>query len=114
MNSPPHILAVDDKPDNLRLIVDMLKEMDYMIRPVKSGRTALRAAQSDPPDLILMDILMPDMGGYETCERMKANPLTKDIPVIFVSALDDSFDKIRAFQAGGAHVQGLGGNHRRG
>ncbi len=106
MNNPPHILAVDDKPNNLRLIVDMLKEMDYMVRPVKSGRTALRAAQSDPPDLILMDILMPDMDGYETCKRMKANPLTKDIPVIFVSALDDSFDKIRAFQAGGVDYVG--------
>ena len=95
------ILVVDDNPDNLRLLVGILKSMNFKVRPVKDGRTALKSAISNPPDLILMDILMPRMNGYETCARMKADDRTREIPVIFVSALDASFDKVKAFKAGG-------------
>ncbi len=96
-----HILIVDDKPDNLRLLVGILRDMNFKVRPAKDGQTALDSAISDPPDLILMDILMPGMDGYETCTLMKADGRTRDIPVIFISALDAPFDKIRAFRTGG-------------
>ncbi len=103
--SPPaqpfNILIVDDIPDNLRLLVGLLTEQGYKTRPVPSGKLALTAAQGMPPDLILLDIKMPDMDGYTVCEQLKADVRTADIPVIFLSALNDVFDKVRAFQVGG-------------
>ncbi|MDM8540954.1 response regulator [Desulfococcaceae bacterium HSG7] len=95
------ILAVDDNPDNLRLLADILKKMNFKVRPAKDGQTALKSAISNPPDLILMDILMPGMDGYETCAHIKADDRTREIPVIFVSALDASLDKVKAFKVGG-------------
>ncbi|ETR70877.1 MAG: histidine kinase [Candidatus Magnetoglobus multicellularis str. Araruama] len=95
------ILVVDDKPDNLRLIMGMLKDMDFNVRPAKDGQTALKSAKSYPPDLILLDILMPDMDGYETCRQLKADDRLDDIPVIFISALNEPFDKVKAFKIGG-------------
>ena len=95
------ILVVDDKPDNLRLIMGMLKDMDFNVRPAKDGQTALKSAKSYPPDLILLDILMPDMDGYETCRQLKADDRLNDIPVIFISALNEPFDKVKAFKIGG-------------
>ncbi len=95
------ILAVDDNPDNLRLLAGILKKMNFKVRPAKDGQTALKSAISNPPDLILMDILMPGMDGYETCTHMKADNRTREIPVIFVSALDASLDKVKAFKVGG-------------
>ena len=97
----PNILAVDDTPDNLQLLAGMFKEQGYRIRPVPSGALALQAARSEPPDLILLDVTMPEMDGYEVCERLKADEKLKDIPVIFISALNEIMDKVKAFQAGG-------------
>lgn len=95
------ILVVDDNPDNLRVLSMMLTENDYKVRPAPSGALALRSAGSRPPDLILLDINMPEMNGYEVCRRLKENPATAHVPVIFISALDDTADKVKAFKAGG-------------
>lgn len=95
------ILVVDDTPANLQLLTVMLKERGYKVRPAPSGAMALRAAQITPPDLVLLDINMPEMDGYEVCARLKADARLRDIPVLFISALTDSQDKVRAFQAGG-------------
>jgi len=99
-NKPSHILIVDDNPENLRLLVNILQNEGYIVRPARNGLTALNSARSDRPDLILLDILMPKMDGYETCRRLKADIRAKHIPVIFISALSDSFDKVKAFDAG--------------
>lgn len=99
--SKGNIVVVDDSPVNLRLIVDMFKIKGYEVRPVPSGKLALTAIQNLPPDLILLDIMMPEMDGYEVCEKLKADPRTKDIPIIFVSALDAVLDKVKAFEMGG-------------
>ena len=95
------ILIVDDTPANLRLLSQMLAEQGFQVRPVPDGALALAAVQVEPPDLILLDIRMPDMSGYEVCERLKADGRTADIPIIFISALDAVQDKIKAFAAGG-------------
>jgi sigma-B regulation protein RsbU (phosphoserine phosphatase) len=95
------ILVVDDTPANLRLLSQMLNEQGYKVRPVLDGRLALAAAQAKPPDLILLDIRMPDLNGYQVCERLKAESQTKDIPIIFISALDAIQDKVKAFKVGG-------------
>ena len=96
-----NILVVDDKPDNLRLLSAMLSQLGYEVRKVINGQTALKTAQAAPPDLILLDIMMPDMNGYEVCQHLKASPITRDIPVIFISALDEVLDKVKAFAVGG-------------
>ncbi len=95
------ILVVDDTPANLQVLAGMLKDRGYKVRPVPSGKLALLAAQRDPPDLILLDINMPDMNGYEVCEKLKADEKLKGIPVIFISALTDQLDKVKAFAIGG-------------
>lgn len=105
MNAAPapgaNILVVDDTVENLRLLSVMLGAQGYEVRPVTNGRQALQAVERDPPDLILLDINMPGMNGYEVCERLKANQALKDIPVIFLTALGDVADKVRAFDVGG-------------
>lgn len=95
------ILIVDDTLANLQLLVSILKEEGYKVRPANSGRLALQAIAQKRPDLILLDIKMPDMDGYQVCETLKNNPQTEDIPIIFISALSDAHDKVRAFQVGG-------------
>ncbi|GAK54893.1 PAS modulated sigma54 specific transcriptional regulator, Fis family [Candidatus Vecturithrix granuli] len=95
------ILIVDDTPDNLRLLAGILEEQGYDIRPASSGSRALAAVQSERPDLILLDIKMPDMSGYEVCEQLKAAEETRDIPVIFISALQDMPEKVKGFALGG-------------
>ncbi|MBD2016901.1 response regulator [Microcoleus sp. FACHB-53] len=95
------LLVVDDTPDNLRLLSTMLSEQGYKVRKVRSGPLALRVVSVALPDLILLDINMPQMNGYEVCEKLKADPKTSVIPVIFISALDDVWDKVRAFEVGG-------------
>ena len=100
-NIPASILIVDDMPANSHLISRMLTEGGYEARVAVNGKQALDAALIDPPDLILMDIMMPAMNGYETCQHLKANPRTRDIPVIFISALGETFNKVRAFEVGG-------------
>lgn len=95
------ILVVDDTPANLQLLTVMLKERGYKVRPVLSGKLALLAASRQPPDLILLDINMPEMDGYEVCMKLKANPRLADIPVIFISANSETMDKVMAFSVGG-------------
>lgn len=97
----PSILIVDDTPANLQILSDMLRERGYKVRPVSSGKLALQAAIASPPDLILLDITMPEMDGYEVCERLKAQENLHGIPVIFISALNETMDKVKAFSVGG-------------
>ena len=97
----PNILVVDDTPLNLLLLVDILSKGGYQVSPVNSGEQALAAVKNSLPDLILLDIMMPDMDGYEVCERLKEDELTQNIPIIFISALGGTSDKIRAFDVGG-------------
>lgn len=98
----PDILIVDDTPENLRLLTRMLTKRGYKVRQAKSGMMALQSVATLPPDLILLDIMMPGMDGYEVCQRLKANPQSAEIPVIFLSALNGVLDKVKAFQMGGA------------
>jgi sigma-B regulation protein RsbU (phosphoserine phosphatase) len=95
------ILIVDDTPANLQLLTKMLSDEGYRVRPVPNGAMALSAALLEPPDLVLLDIKMPEMDGYAVCEQMKAEEKMRDIPIIFISALDATQDKVKAFQAGG-------------
>jgi diguanylate cyclase (GGDEF)-like protein/PAS domain S-box-containing protein len=95
------ILVVDDAPDNLRVLSATLSAQGYEVRCAKNGSMALVGAQASPPDLILLDINMPDMDGYEVCQYIKADEKTREIPVIFLSAFDDVLDKVKAFKAGG-------------
>ncbi len=95
------ILIVDDTPANLQLLSKMLSEQGFRVRPVPNGSLALRVAKVEPPDLVLLDIRMPDMDGYTVCEHLKADEKTRDIPIIFISALDAIQDKVKAFQVGG-------------
>lgn len=96
-----NILVVDDTPENLRLLAGILSEKGYQVRPVPNGKLALSAAQKIPPDLVLLDIMMPEMDGYQVCQQLKASEITKDIPVIFISAINDVLDKVKAFAVGG-------------
>jgi phosphoserine phosphatase RsbU/P len=99
--SPASILVVDDVSANLRVLTGMLKDRGYKVRPVPSGELALLAARKDPPDLILLDINMPEMNGYEVCQHLKAEETLRGIPVIFISALNENLDKVKAFAIGG-------------
>lgn len=96
------ILIVDDTPENLRLLSAMLTQQGYDIRSVTDGATALMGIEAQSPDLVLLDISMPEMNGYEVCQWLKANPLTQTIPVIFISALHEAIDKVKAFAVGGS------------
>ena len=95
------ILLVDDLPENLQLLSELLMQLGYSVRSVTNGNMALKTLHAKQPDLILLDIKMPDMDGYQVCSRLKAVENLKDIPVIFISALDDTFDKVKAFECGG-------------
>lgn len=94
-------MVIDDTPINLQLLTAMLTQRGFRVRPLTSGRAAIAAAQAEKPDLILLDVAMPDMNGYTTCERMKEIPSLKEVPILFLSALSQTDDKIRAFKAGG-------------
>ncbi len=94
------VLVVDDNPANLRLMVKVLRDGGYTVRVAPGGRLGLESVQARPPDLVLLDIRMPDMDGYEVCRRLKADPATGDIPVIFLSALREPADKVRGFAEG--------------
>jgi CheY-like chemotaxis protein len=95
------IFIVDDNAHNLALLSGILQDAGYEVRAANSGRRALQMAERQPPELILLDISMPEIDGYEVCRRLKQDPALAPIPVIFVSALDDVFDKVKAFEAGG-------------
>lgn len=94
------ILIVDDTLDNLRLLSTLLAEQGYEVRSVTNGATALMGMQAQPPDLILLDINMPGMSGYQVCQHLKSDPKTQEIPVIFISALNEVVDKVKAFSIG--------------
>ncbi len=96
-----NLLVVDDTPDNLRLLSAMLSEQGYKVRKALNGQMALKTVSQVPPDVILLDINMTGINGYEVCQTLKSNEKTKDIPVIFISALDDILDKVKAFEVGG-------------
>jgi two-component system, sensor histidine kinase and response regulator len=100
-SSKGDILIVDDIPDNLRLLSAMLTAQGYEVRSVKSGSAALMGIQGQPPDLLLLDIAMPGINGYEVCQQLKSYPSTQNIPIIFMSALNEAFDKVKAFAIGG-------------
>ncbi|MCL5005038.1 MAG: SpoIIE family protein phosphatase [Acidobacteria bacterium] len=100
-DNPANVLLVDDTPANLQVLGGMLKEQGCIVRPVPSGKLAIRFAEADPPDIILLDIMMPEMDGYEVCRRLKQMERLKNIPVIFISALHETVDKVKAFSAGG-------------
>ncbi|MEM7595029.1 MAG: EAL domain-containing protein [Cyanobacteria bacterium P01_A01_bin.83] len=95
------ILVVDDVADNLQILATTLRKQGYQVRCAKNGSTAVRGAKTILPDLILLDIKMPDLDGYQVCQKLKANEQTRDIPIIFLSALDDVLDKVKAFEVGG-------------
>ncbi len=96
-----NILIVDDTPGHLHLLSQILHDEAYHVQSTDNGVRALQIAQAAPPDLILLDIMMPDMTGYQVCERLKADERTRDIPIIFISALGATRDKVKAFTAGG-------------
>lgn len=101
MLQPASVLVVDDTTENLRLLVSILQPQGYEVRPVTSGIQALSAAEHDPPDLVLLDVNMPEMSGYEVCVAFKARPELREIPIIFLTALGDIADKVKAFSVGG-------------
>ncbi|RZM82785.1 sensor histidine kinase [Leptolyngbya iicbica] len=99
-NAADSILIVDDVPDNIRLLSEILKDEGFAVRQAVSGNLALMSVAANPPDLILLDINMPEMDGYEVCRRLKDCEASRNIPVIFLSALDDVTDKVKSFDLG--------------
>jgi signal transduction histidine kinase len=97
----PDIIIVDDIPDNIRFLSSFLVEQGYNVRKAINGQMALKAIAALTPDLILLDVNMPDLNGYEVCRSLKENALTNAVPVIFLSAGNDVIDKVKAFQVGG-------------
>ncbi len=97
----PYVLLVDDNPKNLQILSNFLRDSNYRTAIAKSGESALESISIEQPDLILLDIMMPVMDGFEVCQRLKDNPETRDIPVIFVTALTETNNKLRGFHAGG-------------
>lgn len=104
--APGDILVVDDTPENITVLRDILVRAGHRVRPALSGMLALRAIEAQPPDLVLLDIMMPGLDGYETCRRLKSTPSGVDIPVLFISALDAAEDKMKAFHTGAVDYVG--------
>ena len=96
-----NILIVDDIPANLKVLGDILKSEGFRVRPVPSGKLALQVIEKEKPDLIILDIMMPEMDGYEVCRQIKSNQLFNEIPIIFISALNETGDVVKALKAGG-------------
>ena len=101
MEKKETILIVDDTPNNLRILSQILSDAGYIVRPCPSGKLALKAARAQIPSLILLDIVMPEMDGYEVCKILKTDTKTENIPILFISALDDLSNKMKAFEVGG-------------
>ena len=95
----PSVLVVDDSPKNVDLLINTLKD-NYRLKIAQNGPLALDYAEKNHPDLILLDIMMPEMDGFEVCSRLKAAPETKDIPVVFLTAMSETDDKTRGFEMG--------------
>ncbi len=100
-NTDSTVLVVDDNPTNLRLLAGILKEHRYKIRLAPNGRRALATIRKEAPDIVLLDIMMPGMDGFEVCRHLKVDQGTAGIPVIFISALNETIDKVKAFSMGG-------------
>ena len=100
-NRNPTILVVDDEPNNLRVLSTILTKHGYKVQKAIGGNLAVSAASTAPPDLILLDIMMPQINGYEVCKKLKSIDETRKIPVIFLSGLDQTTDKVKAFESGG-------------
>ncbi|MDP3073113.1 MAG: hybrid sensor histidine kinase/response regulator [Opitutaceae bacterium] len=98
---PETILIVDDTPANLGVLADTLGSAGYQLMVAEDGEEALAQAAQTQPDLVLLDVMMPGIDGFETCRRLRARPANKDLPVIFMTALTETADKVRAFEAGG-------------
>ncbi|HEX7238887.1 MAG TPA: response regulator, partial [Longimicrobiaceae bacterium] len=98
---PPLLLVVDDEPVNVELLRDLLESLDFRTLGALRGPEALELARESSPDLILLDVMMPGMNGLEVCRRLRADPATAGIPVVFVTALSDAEDKLQAIEAGG-------------
>lgn len=96
----PQIVVVDDIPANLRLLTDMLTKAGYLARPALNGKIALSSIRLNPPDVVLLDIMLPDISGYEVCEQLKADPNTSEIPIIFISAKTELLEKVKGFELG--------------
>jgi len=94
------ILIVDDNPENLRVLGNMLSKEGYTVRVAKTGKQALASIEKSSPELLLLDVHLPEMNGFEVCQTIKANVLHKNLPIVFLSALDDSFNKLKGFRAG--------------
>ncbi|NEQ40553.1 MAG: response regulator [Okeania sp. SIO3I5] len=97
-----NILVVDDQPKNLKLLSHLLEEEGYEVQQAINGKVALKALTQSNPDIILLDIHMPELDGYTVCQKIKTAPETQDIPVIFVTALNESWDKVKGFSVGGS------------
>jgi diguanylate cyclase (GGDEF)-like protein/PAS domain S-box-containing protein len=95
------ILIIDDNPTNLEVLSEILTQAGFQVAVATDGETAMKQLEYHRPELILLDVLMPELNGYEVCQKLRAQKQTRDIPVIFLSALDDVFDKVRAFSVGG-------------
>ncbi|CAG1020397.1 response regulator [Methylomonas sp. LL1] len=100
MTNKGNILAVDDTPASLKLLTDILNEEGYEVRAALNGELALHSATLNPPELMLLDICMPELDGFEVCRRLKAHPKTRNVPIIFVSAISDTDDKVQGFELG--------------
>ncbi len=100
MGTPTKILVVDDTPKNVKLLADRLTAMGYTVLTAGSGREALALIEVELPDLVLLDIMMPDMSGYEVCRKIRENPATENLPVVMVTALDSSQERIKALEVG--------------
>ena len=101
MNMEDDILIVDDEIPNLRLLTELLEKEGYQVRPAEKAQTAIDSALAKPPGLILLDVRMPEMHGFELCRRLKQDKRTKHVPVIFVSVLQDLEARTQGFEAGG-------------
>ena len=99
--NPGNILIIDDEIANLKLLKELLSHEGYQVRPADHPQVAIDSALTQPPALILLDVRMPDMDGFEVCKRLKQDERTRDIPIIFISALQDVKDKVRGFNVGG-------------
>ncbi len=95
------LLIVDDNPENLKVLGSMLRGEGYAVRVAKNGKQALASIETAVPDLLLLDVHMPEMDGFELCRIIRGTPLTRHLPILFLSALDDNFNKLQGFKAGG-------------
>jgi len=100
MNSPAKILVVDDTPRNVKLLADLLAVKGYAVTTAASGREALDAIAKDPPDLVLLDVVMPELSGYDVCQRIRASEATAMLPVIMITALDPNVERVKGIEAG--------------